>query len=88
MLNALFVRRLVGRAAQGLLAFPRRQTAPTHPSRRVRHTGTGTRLAAESLEPRAMLAVTATLTGTNLQIALGSADDTATLSSNGSIYTV
>ena len=95
MMDSLFVRRLIGRAS-GMLAAPRsrcsstrlRSTAPTHPARRASHTGNGIRLAAEALEPRAMLAVTATLTGSNLAIALGSASDTATLSSNGSTYTV
>ena len=96
MIQSVFCRRLFGRAAHPLLASSH-GSAPLEPTRSDRLTpskrgkrpaGTGTQLAAESLEPRAMLAVTATLTGSNLVIALESASDTATLSSNGTTYTV
>jgi hypothetical protein len=45
-------------------------------------------LAAEPLEPRALLAVTADLVGADLQITLGAADDVAYLSNDGSNYIV
>jgi mucin-19 len=45
-------------------------------------------LGTEMLEPRALLAVTATLSGTTLQISLSAAGDAATLSSDGANYAV
>lgn len=45
-------------------------------------------LAAESLEPRTLLAVTATLFGSDLQISLGASDDVAYLSNDGTNYIV
>jgi len=45
-------------------------------------------LLAETLERRKLLAVTATLSGTTLQIDLGAAGDTAGIVSNGTNYTV
>ncbi|MFM7206593.1 MAG: beta strand repeat-containing protein [Planctomycetaceae bacterium] len=76
--------------------FPARRTSSAIPGRRRRSVehrpakqggGAGS-LVAESLEPRALLAVTATLVGADLQISLGAADDVAYLSNDGTNYIV
>ena len=75
MLDALFARRV-----------------PHPPARRrpERHRGAATRsaLVPEMLESRVMLAVTATLSGTALQINYGGDGESAVISSDGSEYSV
>jgi len=56
--------------------------------RRHGRRGTASGLGTEMLEQRALMAVTATLSGTTLEIALGAADDAATLASDGTNYSV
>jgi len=76
--------------------FPTRRSALVSATRRRgrgRHLRGGTSLlsqplAAESLESRALLTVSAALVGSDLQISLGAADDAAYLSYNGTNYIV
>jgi hypothetical protein len=63
----------------------RRRDASASPDRR---TTARQRLAAEHLEPRTLLAVTAGIVGSDLRISLGAAHDRATLTGNGTTYVV